>query len=178
MTILQKYQEVSLVGDVMCINDLRLFVSSSRHIKFITSEFICNGKEDTLFNCIKKIKWLHRRRGFNVSSILLYSKFDFLELRLLDVGITLNTCSNDEHVGEIKCLIRTVKEWVRGTYNTLPFKKVLRRMIIELVSFCVFWLNSSFPLHSIVKCLSPCTIITGLTVNYNKNVKHEFGQYV
>ena len=54
ITILEKYQEVELVGDVMRVNKLRFFLSMSCHIKFITSEHIENSKEDTLFSCIKK----------------------------------------------------------------------------------------------------------------------------
>ena len=69
------------------------------------AENIHNGKEDTLFDCVKKIKWLYRQQGLNVSSILLDSEFKFLELCLLDVGITLNACSNDEHMDKTKQLM-------------------------------------------------------------------------
>ena len=122
----------------MRVNKLRFFISKSRHIKFITSEHIRNSKEDTLFSCIKKLKWLYRRRGFNVSTILLDSEFEFMKLRLLNLGVTLNTCSNNKHVGEIERMIMTVKERVCGTYNTLLFKKVPGRIIVKFFSFCVF----------------------------------------
>ena len=162
----------------MRVNGIRFFISSSRHIKFITAEHIKNGKEETLFLSIAKIRWLYLQRGFNVSAILLDGEFKFMELRILDIGITLNTCSNNEHVGEIKHLIRTVKERARGTYNTLPFKKIPGRMIVELISFCVFWLNSFFPSKLIVTNLSPQTIITSLMIDYNKHVKHKVSEYV
>ena len=178
ISILQKYQEVELVGDVMRVNKLRFFISKSRHIKIITSEHIHNSKENTLFSFMKKIEWLYRQRGFNVSTILLDGEFEFMELPLLNLGIALNMWSNNEHIREIKRMIRTVKEQARGTFNTLPFKKVPSRIIVELVLFCVFRLNSLYPSQSIVDGVSPRTIITGLTIDYNKHVKHNFGEYV
>ena len=113
-----------------------------------------------------------------MSTIFLDGEFKFMELCQLDLGITLNNCSNDEHVGEIKQMIRTVKERAQGTYNTLLFKEVSGQVIVKLVSFCVFWLNSFYPSHSIVDRVSLCTVITGLTIDYNKHVKHEFEEYV
>ena len=101
-----------------------------------------------------------------------------MKLQLLNMGITLNTCSNDEHVGEIECLLQIIKERICGTYNTISFKKFPGRVIVELVAFCIFWLKSLYPSRSIADGLSPQTIITGLTIDYNKHVKHEFGKYV
>ena len=54
-------------------------------------------------------------------------------------------CSNDEHVGEIECMIRTIKDRVRGIYATLDFIKMPGRLIIELVYFCIVLLNAFHP---------------------------------
>jgi len=37
-------------------------------------------------------------------------------------GINVNTTAHDEHVPEIEIYIRTVKERIRATTNSLPFK--------------------------------------------------------
>ena len=62
---------------------------------------------------------------------------------LADMGITLNTVSNDKHVPEVERYIRTMKEQARcGVYNSLSFKRIPAQMIIEMIYCSIFWLNS------------------------------------
>ena len=89
----------------------------------------------------------------------------------------LNICLNNEHVGEIEWLNCTVKEQVRGIYNTLTFNKLPGRMIVKLIAIVIFWLNALPPLPSVGGNLSPRQIITGLTINYMKHCRLQFGKY-
>ena len=70
-------------------------------------------------------------------------QFEPLRGNLAELGIVLNTASNDEHVPEIERQIRTVKERTRAIYCTLPFKKMPRRLIIEMVYAANYWLICS-----------------------------------
>ena len=101
-------------------------------------------------------------------------QFQPMENQITGLGITLNICSRAEHVSKIERNIRTVKERVRGVYNTLPFKKMPGRLIIELVKFCIFWLNAIHPSPSIAPNMSPRTNMTCKTINYNKHCVNEF----
>jgi hypothetical protein len=56
--------------------------------------------------------------------------------------VALNTTAAQEHVGEIERKIRVIKERTRGMCNTLPYKKLPKMMVIELLHFCVMWMNS------------------------------------
>ena len=78
------------------------------------------------------------QRGFKITNILMDGKFACIRGDLAQLQINLNACSNNEHVGEIERLNLTVKKRVRGIYNTLPFKKIPGRMIIELVDLIIF----------------------------------------
>ena len=71
---------------------------------------------------------------------------------LLGMQVPLNTTSRDEHVGDVERFILTVKERMRCTYTTLPFKQIPSRMIIGL-----FWLNAFPALDGISATLSPRT---------------------
>eukprot|EP00978_Attheya_sp_CCMP212_P043302 scaffold280126_cov62-Attheya_sp.AAC.1 len=71
-------------------------------------------------------------------------QFEPLRSELADLRINLNVVSNDEHVPEIERHIRTTKERVRCIYNTLPFKKIPPRLVVEMVYASNFWLNA-FP---------------------------------
>ena len=97
---------------------------------------------------------------------------------LADMGIQLNTVSNDEHVPEIEWQIRTLKERTRGIYCTLPFRKIPRCLIIEMLYAANYWLNMFPRKGGICQTMSPRTLLTGLTMNYNRHCQLEFGEYV
>jgi hypothetical protein len=92
--------------------------------------------------------------------------------------IGLNTVSNDEHVPDIECHIRTMKKQTRREYNMLPFKKMPARIVIEMVSASTFWWNSFPPVGGVSKTLSPCAIVVGLKIDFIKHCQLEFGTYV
>ena len=105
-------------------------------------------------------------------------QFECIRAHLHGAQITLDVCAANDHVKEVERMIRTVKERVRGVQATVPFKKMPGRMVIELVYASVFWLNCFYPSKSICGDLSPRTIITGQTIDFNRHIKHEFGDYV
>ena len=90
--------------------------------------------------------------------------------------ITMNVCSEVEHIGDIERLNRMVKERTRRVATHLPYKKLPGRMVIELVHLCAFWLNV-FPhgLKIIHPKMSPRAILTGLEVDFNNHCKLQFG---
>ena len=117
------------------------------------------------------------QRGFNITNILMDGKFSCTRGNLAELQINLNICSNDERVGEIEGLNQTVKEQVRGIYNTLPFNKLPGIMIVDLVALDIFWLNELTPSPSVVDNLIPRHTITGLTIDYTNHCHLQFGKY-
>jgi len=93
-------------------------------------------------------------------------------------GINLNTISRDEHLPEIERYIRTVKERIRAMTSTLPFRQLPHRLIVEIAYNAVFWLNCFPHKEGIHTTLSPCTIVTGSKIDFNKHCKLQFGTYV
>ena len=59
--------------------------------------------------------------------------FEHLREEISLLGIYLNIVSRSKHVLEIERNNRTVKERVCLVVQTLPFKKNLRHMVIEIV---------------------------------------------
>ena len=140
----------------------------SRHIKFSTAEFLSNQKTVSLVGAIERLQQTYAKRGFQITTLLMDGQFnkDNLDGEIANFGITLNTVSADEHVPEIERHIRTIKERARSVINTLPFEGYPPQMIIELIYYCVFWLNSFPAVGGISDVLSPRTIITGTTIDY------------
>jgi hypothetical protein len=67
---------------------------------------------------------------------------------------------------------------MRAIYNTLPFNIMPARIIIEMAKHAIYWLNAFPHPNGVSDTLSPRTIITGQTVDFNRHCKYEFGQYV
>jgi hypothetical protein len=179
-SILSRYQKVTVSGDIMFVNKLPFFVTISRHIKFSTAEFLPNQKTVSLVGAIKRLHQIYAKRGFQLTILLMDGQFnkDNLDGEIAQLGITLNTVSADEHVPEIERHIRTIKERARSVINMLPFEGYPARMIIELIYYCGFWLNS-FPANGgISDVLSPRSIILGTTIDYTQHCKLEYGTYV
>jgi hypothetical protein len=67
----------------------------------------------------------------------------------------------------------------RCPYNVIPFDHFPPRMLIEMLLFLnIFWLNA-FPRRlGVSQTLNPRAVITGLSVDYNKHCRIEYGQYV
>ncbi len=72
---------------------------------------------------------------------------EFEKLKDVLPNITINTMAAREHVGEIERKIQVIKERAIRTLATLPYLTLPKIMIIELIHFCILWLNS-FPVKS------------------------------
>ncbi len=85
---------------------------------------------------------------------------EFEKLKTMMPHVALNTTAAREHVREVEQKIRVIKERARGTFNTLPYKKLQKLMMIELLHFCVMWMNL-FPVKSgISKNWSPRELVS------------------
>jgi len=177
-TVMSQYRNVILAGDIMFVNKIAFFMTISRHIKFGTAEMILDQKNKTILTAIKQVKSMYMRRGFIIQTLLMDGQFESLRGDIADLQITLNTVSNDEHVPDIEQYIRTTKERARCVYNTLPFRRLPARLIIEIVYSSIFWLNCFPPNDGISPTLSPRAIIVGTQIDYAKHCKLEFGTYV
>jgi hypothetical protein len=70
-----------------------------------------------------------------VGTVLIDNKFE--NLRSLIPILAINTTAAKEHVPEVEFRIRLIKERGRGILKTLPFKKLPRIVLIELVHHVV-----------------------------------------
>jgi hypothetical protein len=162
----------------MYVNKIAFLVTISRKIKFATIEMLENRREDTIGKSITAVIRLYTSHGFLVNMVHADGKFEVLRGTLATAGAGLNVCSHDEHVPEIERFIRTLKEWTRCMYNSVPFQRNPILMIKEMVTACVFWLNMFPPHDGVSPSLSPRPLMTGFSLDYNKHCRLEFGSYV
>jgi ribonuclease HII len=159
--IYERYKDVKVAVDIMYVNKIPYFVSISRDIHFCTSEMLHDLKNQTILKAVGHVVNIYKTRDFRVTHILADGQLDSLSNEIAAMGIIAKITARDEHVPEIECHIRTLKEQVRSIYNTLPFKSVTKRMLAELIYNCTFSLNCIPHSSGISATISPRTIITG-----------------
>ena len=103
---------------------------------------------------------------------------DGLNGEVAGLGCNFNAVAREEHVPEIERNIRTKKDRSRSAVTMLPFQLIPARIVIELIHYCVFWLNSFPANNGISDLLIPRAIVVGTTIDYNHHCKLEFGTYV
>jgi len=177
--VMARYKDVTLTADVMFVNEIPFLVTKSRNIHLGTVSALENRSSATLMKAIRPVLNIYRRGGFTVRTMLMDGEFIPIRGELATLGVALNETGRDEHVGDIERYIRTVKERCRSVYCMLPFKQIPGRMLIELVKYSVFWLNSFPHERGISDTLSPRAIVCGQSsVDCQRHCKYEFGQYV
>ena len=177
-SILSANQYVTLFGDLFFINKVPFFATVSDHIKFTTTEHVANRKLKQLVEASLHVKAIYAAREFKIKVMIMDGEFVPLKHDLAIAGIVLNTTAANEHVPKIERQIRVIKERVRSTRHTLPFKVIPLCMLIDLVYSTTIWLNAFPPKGGVSSNLSPRSIITGITFDYNKHCRASFGSYV
>ena len=80
-----------------------------------------------LVQTLERVFRIYSTAGFIIQTTMMDMEFE--KLRPLMLHVALNTTAAQEHVGEIEQKIRVIKERARGTFNTLPYKKIPRVMV-------------------------------------------------
>ena len=97
---------------------------------------------------------------------------------LLELGVVLNTTSANEHCPFIERRIRWIKERARAVRHGLSYAVIPKLMIVEVLNFVVHWLNAFPAKNGVSDTISPGTIMTGVTPDFKKHCKSNFGSYV
>jgi hypothetical protein len=102
---------------------------------------------------------------------------EFEKLKPLTPTIECNTTTANEHISEAECMIRTVKEQVRGLLAVQPFEHIPKRIKIEFVYIIVLWLNA-FPVKTgILSKFSPCELLVRWQMDYRNHCRVLPGSY-
>ena len=136
-TIIEQYGNVMLSAHVMRVNGILFFVTRSRHIHFGTVDVLPSLQAIDIGAALRRVVDIYAHRGFQVTTALMDGAFAGLQDICNPLQITLNTTSQDEHVGDVERYIHTVKERMRGISNTIPFKRLTRNMVMELAKAVV-----------------------------------------
>ena len=174
-SIRQLHLHITISVDIMCVHSLPFLVKVSQRLKFTTPMFIKSWKRPQLITGITKVIQSYAKYVFLVNFINSDNKFEAIRDDFPEVVLNIN--AEEEHVPEAEQKNRVIKERTRVVRHTLPFRKITENMVIRMVIFSVFWLNS-FPVSASVSGnLRPTTIITGRMIYFSVHCNLEFGAY-
>ncbi|KAL7463097.1 hypothetical protein ACHAXS_003477 [Conticribra weissflogii] len=141
----------------MFVDEIPFLVTMSQGIKFITIKHIPTQTISQLKQSLMRVMQTYGRAGFITQTILVDGQFENLNGHLSNVVV--NTTANAEHVGDIEQCLRVIKERARATLSGLPYQRMPKQILIELLNFVVLSLNA-FPTKSGVSVnLSPRKIV-------------------
>jgi len=179
LDIIQAHGNITICSDIFFVDGHAFFSTISHNINFITLEYIpSRAIIKHILPCLQTVNNTYKARGFNITTMHADEEFSTLAAPLLALnGIHLNTAATNEHVPEIERAIRTIKERNRATVSGLPFKHYPKILKLALVSNAVTWLNMLPHADGISNTMSPRTLITGITADYNIHCRVPIGAY-
>jgi hypothetical protein len=175
--ILMRCNNLIIAADVMYVNKIPFLVSIFHGLRFGTCKVLDGMSAKHLLMAIKKIKQVYAQRGLTIAFLKMDGQFEPCRMGITELGMGLNTTARDEHVAEAERFIRTIKERMRCIWNTLPFNKIPKRLVIEMAYSCVFWLNAFPSANGVSPDLSPRSIVIGTPIDYARHCQLEFGAY-
>jgi hypothetical protein len=174
--ILSLHPKVTLCCDLFYILDLGFSLSTSRGIRYVSCRPIADRAKHNIVDCLDADLTVYRNRGFNPTEIQADNEYNCIRNSFKDVKVSI--CPADSHVPEAERAIRTMKETVRATIHGMPYNRLPRLMVRELVAFAARTYNMFPSLDGISATLSPEAIVTGKPKTDYNCLELEFGTYV
>ncbi len=125
----QLHNYVTLVADVMFVNGMPFLVTSLQGLSLVTIEHLQLRTAKCLLHTLERVFSIYATAGFVIQTALMDMEFE--KLKTMMPHKALNTTVACEHIREVERKIRVINERARGTFNTLPYKKLPKLMVIE-----------------------------------------------
>ena len=149
--------------------------SMSENIGLRTSDVMPDREDPTILRFTKSIINTHHKQGFEVKTIDVDLEFDSLKEKL---SIPVNVVDKNTHVHAVERSIRTIKERIRCTIQSLPFSCIPKLIIEGAVAEATENLNRLPRRGGVSPHLSPLTIVCNAPKLDFNLLKLTFGDYV
>ena len=174
--IVKYHSNITLCVDFFYVQRLPFIHAISRKVGYRQAVPVPDRTNETMMSFVNKSVSEYTSRGFSV--IDTHADKEFECLRGCLGNVSLEICGPDEHVPEVERSIRTMKETMQATAHGLPYRRLPKIMIVELVAMATRCLNGFPKEDGVSEHMSPYSIVTGRSrVDYNK-IPLEFGSYV
>ena len=167
--VLEHHSNVTLCVDFLFVQGLGFLHTISRNIGYRTSHPVLDRTRGTIVKHLQHDIDVYTTRGLNICDVHGDNEFECARHSLLPVA--LDIVPADCHVSEVERSNRTIKERLRACAHGLPFKRLPKLLVTQMMRHVLQSLNN-FPWdNGISDTLSPATIVTGVGAP-------KFGAYV
>ena len=174
--ITKYHSSITLCLDFFYVQRLPFVHTIFRKVGYCQALAVPDRTKETMLSFINKSILEYTGRGFEVVDVHADKEFECLRESLGNVSLEI--CWPDEHIPEVEHSIRTMKETMRATAHGLPYRRLPKLMITELVAMATHCLNGFPKEDGVSEHMSPHLIITRWArMDYNK-ISLEFGSYV
>lgn len=104
--IMECYSVITIVGNVMTVNNFHIFVTTFWHIRFGTAEYLTSMYSTMMIGTINQVKKVYLGQGFCFQD----RQFEWLQSEFANDGIILSATSKNKHIPETKRQLCTLKE--------------------------------------------------------------------
>ena len=170
------HSSITLCLDFFYVQRLPFVHAISQKIGYCQAVAVSDRTKETVLSFTNKSILEYTRCGFEIVDIHADKEFECLRESLGNVSLEI--CGPDEHVPEVERSIMMMKETMRAMAHGLPYRRLLKLMIVELVAMATRCLNGFPKDDGVSEHMSPHSIVTGWAcMDYNK-IPLEFGSYV
>ena len=162
----------------MFVNEIPFLVNVLTPLNFTFVDRLQSRSANMIFKILWKQLSHCMKNGFKVKTVRCDPEAGLVALdpKLAENGINLDIAGQEEAVPVAESKIRRIKERARGIINTLPFKIPLK-FIAFLIFFCTSRLNMTCNVGD-MSGISPWEKYYGRKIDFKKNLKASFGDYV
>jgi hypothetical protein len=163
--------EIDLCIDTFFVNSLAFLATISRRIKYRTCDFIKSRKVSDYRSVLAKVITKYLEAGFTIKCIYADNEYEpvLKHFKENPPYTNYNLTSANEHVPEAERNIRVIKERIRATFHSLPFRAIPALFIKELASESTHKLNFFPPANGISPYYSPRDILSRQRLDYKKH---------
>ena len=174
--IAKHHSSITLCLDFFYIQRLLFIHAISWKVGYRQAATVSDRTKETMLSFINKSVLNYTGRGFEVVDVHADKEFECLRESLGNVSLEI--CGPDKHVPEVERSIRTMKETMRAMAHGLPYRRLPKLMVTELVAMATRCLNGFPKEDGVSEHMSPHSIVTGRArMDYNK-IPLEFGSYI
>ena len=173
-------QHVDLCIDTIFINSMPFLATVSKNIKYRTCDYVASRKVPDYRSVLSRVILIYLNAGFTIKCIHADSEYEpVLEyFKNQQPSIPYNLASTDEHVPAAERNNRVLKERIRATFHSLPFKALPILCLKELAPATADKLNFFPPADGISQYYSPREIMSRQRLDYDKHCRIPQFSYV
>ena len=127
------HHNIHVYMEFFYVNKIPLLNTKSNNINLLTIQSTSSRANQQIIIGMEYINEIYTWWGFIIAGFYRDNKFDMDYLRSALLSTTLRICKKVQHIKFIEIYVRTIKEMVRRSTHTIPYRRYPKLMNRSLV---------------------------------------------